>query len=67
MAIPNCEWFEVLAFNRAGYYSLEHLSYGLAEPIEIDARRPRARADRSRARAEIDWELIDSARTGEIS
>ena len=38
MAIDNCEWFEVLAFNRSGDHSLEHLSYGLAEPFAIDAR-----------------------------
>ncbi len=39
MAIDNCDWFEVLAFNRAGEHSLEHLSYGLTEPLAMDARR----------------------------
>src|SRR5215470_13979059 len=37
MAIDNCDWFEVLAFNRAGDHSLGHLSYGLTEPFTVDA------------------------------
>jgi len=48
MAIPNCEWFEVLSFNRAGDHDLEHLNYGLAEPIEIDSDGFGARAGRAR-------------------
>ncbi|HVW18324.1 MAG TPA: enolase C-terminal domain-like protein [Solirubrobacteraceae bacterium] len=66
MAIPNCDWFEVLGFNRAGCHSLEHLNYGLGDPIEIDdegfAHAPTAPG----LGVEIDWELIDSARAGVI-
>jgi L-alanine-DL-glutamate epimerase-like enolase superfamily enzyme len=61
LAIDNCEWFEVLAFNRSGDHSLEHLSYGLAEPLAIDAdgylRAPTAPG----LGVEIDWDLINSA------
>jgi len=32
MAIPNCEWFEVLVPHRPGRYDLGHLSYGITEP-----------------------------------
>jgi L-alanine-DL-glutamate epimerase-like enolase superfamily enzyme len=66
MAIPNCDWFEVIAFNPAGRYGLEHLSYGLARPIEIDG------AGYVHAPTEpglgfgVDWELIESAQLGEI-
>ena len=66
MAIPNCEWFEVLSFNRAGEHDLEHLNYGLAEPIEIDhdgfAHVPAAPG----LGIGVDWELIRSASAGEL-
>ena len=66
MAIDNCEWFEVLAFNRTGDHSLEHLSYGLAGPgHRLPRRHPRA--DRPRARRRVDWELIDASVTQIIS
>ena len=45
MAIDNCDWFEILAFNRSGDHGLEHLSYGLARaawsstPTAISPRR----------------------------
>ena len=62
MAIDNCDWLEVLAFNRAGDHSLAHLGYGLTEPFTVDPRRRRARPDRPRPRrAPIDWDLINSA------
>src|ERR1700754_3576009 len=34
MAIDNCNWLEVLPFNRTGDHSLDHFSYGLTEPFE---------------------------------
>ena len=66
MAIPNCDWFEVLAFNPAGHYGLEHLSYGLARPIEIDGDGYVHAPDEPGLGFGVDWELIDSARIGEI-
>ncbi len=36
MAIPHCSMFEVLVPHAPGSYDLDHLSYGLAEPITID-------------------------------
>ena len=66
MAIPNCDWFEVLAFNPAGHYGLEHLSYGLATPIEIDGNGDIHDLDEPGLGFGVDWELIESARIGEI-
>jgi L-alanine-DL-glutamate epimerase-like enolase superfamily enzyme len=67
MAMPNCEWFEVLTFDQAGEHSLEHLSYGLARPIEIDAEGFVHAPAEPGIGFGIDWELIESAKTGEIS
>ena len=67
MAIDNCDWFEVLAFNRSGDHSLEHLSYGLAEPFRVD---PEGNVHAPAAPglgAEIDWPLINSSVSGKIS
>ncbi len=36
MAIPHCSMYEVLVPHAPGSYDLDHLSYGLAEPITID-------------------------------
>jgi L-alanine-DL-glutamate epimerase-like enolase superfamily enzyme len=67
MAIGNCDWFEVLAFNRSGDHSLEHLSYGLAEPFEVDADGNLHAPKGAGLGAEIDWELINASVSGEIS
>jgi L-alanine-DL-glutamate epimerase-like enolase superfamily enzyme len=67
MASPNCDWFEVLAFNRAGDHTLEHLSYGLDEPMRIDGEGFLHAPTGPGLGIEVDWELIDSARVGVIS
>ena len=46
MAIRNCDWFEVLPFNRPGDHSLEHLSYGLVRAARDRRRGPAARPHR---------------------
>jgi L-alanine-DL-glutamate epimerase-like enolase superfamily enzyme len=61
MAIDNCEWFEVLAFNRSGDHSLEHLSYGLTAPLEIDAGGWLHAPTAPGLGVEVDWDLINSA------
>jgi L-alanine-DL-glutamate epimerase-like enolase superfamily enzyme len=66
MAIPNADWFEVLAFNPAGRYGLEHLSYGLARPIEVDGEGFVRAPDEPGLGFGVDWELIDSARLGVV-
>jgi L-alanine-DL-glutamate epimerase-like enolase superfamily enzyme len=66
MAIPNCDWFEALTFNTAGVHDLEHLSYGLATPIEIDADGYVHAPTRPGLGVDVDWELINSARLGEL-
>jgi L-alanine-DL-glutamate epimerase-like enolase superfamily enzyme len=67
MAIPNCDWFEVLAFTRAGDHSLEHLGYGLAQPLHIDGEGFLHAPTAPGLGIDVDWELIDSARAGVIS
>ena len=64
MAMPNCDWFEVLAFNRAGDHSLEHLSYGLSEPLHIDGEGYLHAPTAPGLGVGVDWERIDSARIG---
>ena len=65
MAIPNCDWFEVLAFNRAGNgHSLEHLSYGLAEPVRIDGDGFLHAPTAPGLGIEVDWELIEFRASG---
>jgi L-alanine-DL-glutamate epimerase-like enolase superfamily enzyme len=67
MAISNCDWFEVLPFNRSGDHGLEHLSYGLVQPLEIDGQGLLHAPSGPGLGIEIDWDLIDSARSGEIA
>jgi L-alanine-DL-glutamate epimerase-like enolase superfamily enzyme len=67
MAIPNCDWFEVLAFNPAGVYGLEHLSYGLARPIEIDSEGYVHAPTEPGLGFGVDWELIESAPLGVVA
>ena len=67
MAISNCDWFEVLAFNRSGDHSLEHLSYGLAEPLRVDPEGNVHVPAGPGLGADIDWALINSSVSGEAS
>jgi len=67
MAIDNCDWFEVLAFNRSGDHSLEHLSYGLADPFEVDAEGNVHAPAGAGLGVEIDWKLINASIAGEVT
>jgi L-alanine-DL-glutamate epimerase-like enolase superfamily enzyme len=67
MAITNCNWYEIIAFNRAGDHDLEHISYGLAEPLEIDRDGYLHAPTAPGLGVEIDWDLINSKKSGEIS
>ena len=67
MAIDNCDWFEVLAFNQSGDHSLEHLSYGLTDPIEVDAEGNLHAPAGAGLGVEIDWKLINASLTGVVS
>jgi len=67
MAIDNCEFFEVLAFNKAGRYGLEHLGYWFATAPVIDGEGAIHAPTGPGLGAEIDWELIESGKTGEIT
>lgn len=58
MAIENCKWFEVLVPHKPGSYDLDHLSYGLVEPIAIDADGFASLPDRPGLGIEPDWDLL---------
>jgi L-alanine-DL-glutamate epimerase-like enolase superfamily enzyme len=66
MAIDNCDWLEVLAFNRTGDHSLASFSYGLTEPFAADENGD-VHAPAGPGIAEIDWDLINSAVTAVIA
>jgi L-alanine-DL-glutamate epimerase-like enolase superfamily enzyme len=66
MAIPNCDWFEVISFDPAGQHTLDHLSYGLDRPIEIDGEGFVHAPTEPGLGFGVDWELIESAPLGRI-
>ena len=61
MAIDNCDWLEVLAFNRAGDHSLAHFSYGLTEPFTVDAEGNVHAPTAPGLGVGVDWPLINSS------
>jgi L-alanine-DL-glutamate epimerase-like enolase superfamily enzyme len=61
MAIDNCDWLEVLAFNRAGDHSLAHVSYGLTEPFQVDANGDVHAPVGPGLGVPVDWDLINSS------
>jgi hypothetical protein len=61
MAIDNCEWFEVLAFNRSGDHSMVQLGYGLTEPFTVDAEGNVHAPTAPGLGAQVDWDLINSS------
>jgi hypothetical protein len=61
MAIDNCDWLEVLAFNRSGDHSLGHMSYGLTEPFEVDREGNVLAPVGPGLGAAVDWDLINSS------
>jgi L-alanine-DL-glutamate epimerase-like enolase superfamily enzyme len=66
MAIPNCGWYEVLTINPTGVYGVEHLSYGLTEPIAFDAAWNVLAPTRPGLGFDVDWELIGTSVSAEL-
>ena len=66
LAIPNCEWYEVLVPHRPGVYDLEHLSWGLAEPITIDANGMVHSPQRPGLGIDVDWDKVKAAAVAEL-
>jgi L-alanine-DL-glutamate epimerase-like enolase superfamily enzyme len=66
MAMPACSMYEVLAIHEPGSYDLGHLSYGLAEPISIDAAGFVHAPERPGLGIGIDWDLIRSSVIAEL-
>jgi L-alanine-DL-glutamate epimerase-like enolase superfamily enzyme len=61
MAIPNCSMYEVLTINPSGSYGIDHLSYGLTEPIAFDDERHVLAPTKAGLGYNIDWDLIHSS------
>ena len=67
MAIDNCDWYEVLAFNRAGDHDLGHTHWGLVEPLAIDAAGCLHAPSGTGLGVAVDWELLDRTQLGEVA
>lgn len=66
MAIDNCDWYEVITFNRSGHHELDHLDYGLVEPLRIDDHGLLHAPAAPGLGVDIDWDLINSAPAGTV-
>jgi len=67
MALQNCDWFEVLVSHAPGRHDLDHLSYGLVEPLAIGRDGYATCPDRPGLGIEVDWDLLRSGPTIELS
>jgi L-alanine-DL-glutamate epimerase-like enolase superfamily enzyme len=67
MAVPHCSMYEVLVPHAPGSYDLDHLSYGLTEPIEITPEGDVIAPERPGLGIDIDWPLIRSHLIAELS
>jgi L-alanine-DL-glutamate epimerase-like enolase superfamily enzyme len=63
-AIENCDWYEVITFNRSGHHELDHLDYGLVDSLDIDGDGLLHVPDGPGLGIEIDWDLINAAPAG---
>ena len=60
MAVPHCSMYEVLVPHAPGSYDLDHLSYGLAEPITIDGDGSVHAPERPGLGIEPDWDRLNA-------
>ncbi|WP_256462140.1 enolase C-terminal domain-like protein [Mycolicibacterium sp. YH-1] len=67
LAIPNCDWYEVLVPHSPGDYNLDALSWGLAEPINIDSNGMARPPDRPGLGIDVDWDLVQAGKTAGLS
>ena len=66
MAMRNCEYYEVIVIHPPGDYDTTHFSYGLTQPIEIDADGNAQAPTRPGLGYDIDWDLINATRVAEL-
>jgi L-alanine-DL-glutamate epimerase-like enolase superfamily enzyme len=66
LAIPNCDWYEVLVPHRPGVYDLENLSWGLVEPINVTADGMVQSPQRPGLGIDVDWELVRARTVAEL-
>jgi L-alanine-DL-glutamate epimerase-like enolase superfamily enzyme len=67
MAVQGCSMYEVLVVHEPGSYDLQHLSYGLAEPITIDREGLVHAPEGPGLGIGIDWDLIRASAVAELS
>ncbi|WP_197499627.1 enolase C-terminal domain-like protein [Mycobacterium sp. 1245852.3] len=67
LAIPNCEWYEVLVPHPPRRYESDHLSWGLAEQITIDRDGQAHPPDRPGLGIDVDWNLIRRRTIAELN
>jgi L-alanine-DL-glutamate epimerase-like enolase superfamily enzyme len=66
LAIPNCDWYEVLIPHGPGDFTSDHLSWGLVEQIPIDDQGHASVPDRPGLGIEINWDLIRGRTVAEL-
>jgi len=66
LAIPNCEWYEVLIPHVLGGYDSDHLSWGLVENIAIDRQGNASVPDRPGLGIDVDWDLLQANKLADI-
>jgi L-alanine-DL-glutamate epimerase-like enolase superfamily enzyme len=66
MALHGCSMYEVLVPHAPGSYDLDHLSYGLVEPIAIDEDGFVLAPETAGLGIDVDWELIRSNVVAEL-
>ncbi|BCF83308.1 mandelate racemase [Rhodococcus qingshengii] len=66
LAIPNCEWYEVLVPHPLGNYDSDHLSWGLVENITIDRHGNASVPDRPGLGIDVDWDLLRANMVSEL-
>lgn len=67
LAIPNCDWYEVLVPHNPGDYNLDALSWGLVEPITIDSDGMARPPDRPGLGIDVDWDVVQAGKIAELS
>lgn len=67
MAVPHCSMYEVLVPHAPDVFDLNHLSYGLAEPIAIGPDGYLEAPDRPGLGIDLDWALLRSKTIAELT
>ncbi len=66
MAMRNSEYYEVIVIHPPGEYDTAHFSYGLTNPIAVDAAGNVSAPTKPGLGYDIDWDLINATRVAEV-